>query len=269
MKKIQLFSLFGIPIMVDVSSAILVAYLFFVFSGGMMRGNAVYGMLSVVGVVLLFLLSILIHELAHSLTARCFGSRIRSITLHVFGGMAMLEHMPKKAWQSFLIAIVGPLSSFGLSFLFAFLANLSMILLSPVAREGAAYLTTVFLISSWVNILLAIFNCVPAYPLDGGRVFCSLLRCFRIPLVKATAISVYLGCTIAAIWIVLWVLDLFFAVSFDFNQVSSVWLRSILEIFFNVRGWLLPLIAYMVWVSGLRELAYVRYMEAYEHGDRI
>lgn len=81
-------------------------------------------------------------------------------------------------------------------------------------------------------------------------------------------IAVFLGRGIAILWIALWLLNFLFHVRLDFSQARPEWLREVLIIFFGNSGFLLPLVAYMIWVSGIRELRYVLYCETYKCGDR-
>jgi Zn-dependent protease len=115
--------------------------------------------LAVVTVLLLFV-SVLIHELAHSLTARRFGIPIRGITLHIFGGVAELTREPPTARAELVVAIMGPISSLLLGIGFGLV---NMAVASPVLSVGLGYL-------AFINLALAIFNLIPGFPLDGGRI---------------------------------------------------------------------------------------------------
>jgi Zn-dependent protease/CBS domain-containing protein len=109
---------------------------------------------------LLFFVSILLHELGHAVVARRLGLRTRSITLFVFGGVAQLEKDPKDGRAEFWMAAAGPVASLALAGLFYTLASLPF--LGPAAVAVARYLAL-------INLMLAIFNLVPAFPMDGGR----------------------------------------------------------------------------------------------------
>ncbi|WP_235224498.1 site-2 protease family protein [Octadecabacter dasysiphoniae] len=108
--------------------------------------------------------SLLLHELAHSVVARRLGVPIKSITLFLFGGIAELEAEPKSGLTEFWIAIAGPLMSLVLAFGFWSLSGVAA--LSNMAPAGVSVLSYLALI----NVVLAVFNLVPAFPLDGGRV---------------------------------------------------------------------------------------------------
>ncbi|HEX2914915.1 MAG TPA: site-2 protease family protein [Chloroflexia bacterium] len=107
-------------------------------------------------------LSILLHELAHSFTARKFGLKIDSIVLHLFGGVANLKEEPRRPRHAFWIAIAGPLASLALAGVFLLLSILTFVTIPAVATISG-YLAI-------VNLLLGLFNLIPAYPLDGGQV---------------------------------------------------------------------------------------------------
>jgi Zn-dependent protease/CBS domain-containing protein len=109
---------------------------------------------------LLFFVSILFHELAHAVVARRLGLRTRSITLFVFGGVAQLEKDPKDGRAEFWMAAAGPAASLALAGLFYTLASVPF--LGPAAVAVARYLAL-------INLILALFNLVPAFPMDGGR----------------------------------------------------------------------------------------------------
>jgi Zn-dependent protease len=127
----------------------------------------------------LFFLCILLHELAHSLVAMRVGLRVRSITLLLFGGVSNIEREPRSARDEFAMAIVGPLTSIALGVLFV---GLSAAIVSRSGTEDITRVlrrlgpaTTLFAWLGPVNVALGIFNLVPAFPLDGGRVLRSIL----------------------------------------------------------------------------------------------
>ena len=130
---------------------------------------------------LLFFVSILLHELGHAVVALRQGLRTRSITLFVFGGVAELEKDPRDGRAELWIAAAGPAASLALAGLFYMLAGLSF--LGPSAAAVAKYLAL-------INLMLALFNLVPAFPMDGGR----LLRgALWGPLGKARATRIASG----------------------------------------------------------------------------
>jgi Zn-dependent protease/CBS domain-containing protein len=109
---------------------------------------------------LLFFVSILLHELGHAVVARLHGVRTRSITLFIFGGVAQLEKDPRDGRAEFWIAAAGPVASLVLAGVFYAGATLPFV--GPSAAAVATYLAL-------INVILAVFNLVPAFPMDGGR----------------------------------------------------------------------------------------------------
>jgi Zn-dependent protease/CBS domain-containing protein len=130
---------------------------------------------------LLFFGCVLLHELAHSVVAMSYGLRVRSITLFLFGGVSNIEHEPSSARAEFLTAIVGPLTSIALGVLFLFAA--SVVTPISIADEEAGWaalarlgpLTTLLVWLGPINITIGLFNLIPGFPLDGGRVLRSIL----------------------------------------------------------------------------------------------
>jgi Zn-dependent protease/CBS domain-containing protein len=137
-------------------------------------------------IIILFSIVVL-HELGHALTAAKFGIRTRSITLLPIGGVATMESMPDKPWQEFLVAIAGPAVNVGLALIcFALLQIFPQPETSEIIPESL--LTRLF----YVNVGLAIFNLLPAFPMDGGRVLRALLA-MRLDFAKATKIAANIG----------------------------------------------------------------------------
>ncbi len=131
--------------------------------------------------------SILLHELAHALMARRFGLHIRGITLFIFGGVAEMADEPPSPRAEFLVAIAGPLASVGIAGGCFGLAVVGAAAGWPLAVEGVvAYLAR-------LNLALVIFNLVPAFPLDGGRMLRAALWRWRRDLGWATAIASRIG----------------------------------------------------------------------------
>ena len=130
---------------------------------------------------LLFFGSILLHELSHSLVALRQGLPVKNITLFIFGGVSALEKEPTSAGQEFLIAIVGPLTSFVLGFMFGIVAGVGYALDEQTSPPFAIaeYLAI-------INIAVGIFNLLPGFPLDGGRVLRSAFWARSHNLLNAT-----------------------------------------------------------------------------------
>ncbi len=143
----------------------------------------------ILGVVtsLLFFGSVIFHELSHSLVAKLNNIPIRKITLFIFGGVAQMSQEPKSPGVEFKMAVAGPLSSLGLAFIFGFIWFISRILdLSVFFTAPAQYL-------SIINVLLAVFNLIPGFPLDGGRVLRAGLWSWLKDITAATRIATRAG----------------------------------------------------------------------------
>ena len=186
---------------------------------------------------LLFFASVVFHELAHSVVAMAWGIPVKSITLFIFGGVANIEREPDRPLAEFLIAVAGPASSlllalgFGAVWLAGDVAGLSL-----VAGLGF-YLAT-------INLSLAVFNMIPGFPLDGGRVFRSLVWAWTGNMNRATRWAATTGRVIAVLMIVgggvlfltgnwssgLWLAFIGWFLDNAASQSSrQVWLREALE----------------------------------------
>ena len=150
-----------------------------------------YWGMATVGAAGLFVCLIL-HELGHSLVGQRFGMRIRSITLFVFGGVAEMEGEPRSARAEFWMALAGPAVSLVLAGAFWCLSLTALVADWPVAVLGVVREL------AFINAVLVVFNLVPAFPLDGGRVLRALLWAGTGDLRRATAITSQMGQGFAA-----------------------------------------------------------------------
>ncbi|HEY6462149.1 MAG TPA: site-2 protease family protein, partial [Polyangiaceae bacterium] len=130
---------------------------------------------------LVFFGCIILHELAHSLVARRYGLRVRSITLFLFGGVSNIEHEPPSARAEFFTAIAGPVTSIVLGVVVVLITGATTAVSladAQSARAGVAQLGPVTTLLAWlgpINLVIGVFNLIPAFPLDGGRVLRSIL----------------------------------------------------------------------------------------------
>lgn len=168
--------------------------------------------MGIAGAMGLFI-SVVLHELSHSLVARRYGLDMKGITLFIFGGMAEMAEEPPNARAEFMMAIAGPLASVGIGFGFYAMA----------AMGGMANVVpSVLLVFGWlglVNLVLAVFNMIPGYPLDGGRVLRSALWAWKGNLTWATRISSVIGSTFGIALIALGVLEAIYG-----YLVSGFWM---------------------------------------------
>ena len=141
--------------------------------------------------------SVVAHEYGHALTARRYGVRTRNIMLLPIGGVATLERMPSKPSQELAIAIAGPIVTVTLVAILWTALRLTGADLSPEAltQDGGAFFTRLM----WVNVMLAVFNLLPAFPMDGGRVLRAALA-LRYSYVRATSVAAAIGRAFAVIF---------------------------------------------------------------------
>ncbi len=216
-KRIRLFNLLGFEVRIDLSWIIIAVLITWSLADGLFPflypglAQEVYWSMGVVGALGLFG-SIIFHEFCHSLVARKFGMPMKGITLFIFGGVAEMGDEPPSAKAEFLMALAGPFSSIVLSVVFYLIYQAGLSGGWPDPANGVLrYL-------SWINALLAGFNLLPAFPLDGGRILRSILWGSKQDLQWATRVSSSIG---AAFGIVLIFLGVFTVMRG--NVIGGVW----------------------------------------------
>ncbi|MCK9918496.1 site-2 protease family protein [Microbacteriaceae bacterium K1510] len=164
-------------------------FLAWIFAATYASGGSANAWDSLLFIVLVFL-CVLLHEFGHIFTARAFGVQTPYVTLLPIGGVAQLERIPEEPGQEFLIAIAGPLVNVAITLVLivAFGADLQLSAATSVDN------TTIPLVNrlAAVNLFLALFNLIPAFPMDGGRVLRALLAS-RFGYVRATGIAASIG----------------------------------------------------------------------------
>ncbi len=201
-KRIKLFKLFGFEVGIDLSWIILAVLIAWSLSVGLFPvryqglSSQTYWFMGIVGALGLFF-SIVFHEMSHSLVARKFGLPMKGITLFIFGGVAEMGDEPRTPKAEFMMAIIGPISSLFIGLVFYGVYILGRQNGWPAAVNGVVqYL-------AFINGLLALFNLIPAFPLDGGRVLRSILWGWKKSLPRATHISSKIGAGFGVFLIVL------------------------------------------------------------------
>lgn len=193
--SINLFKVFGIQLEVHASFVLLLAYAG--YEGWKEDGNQ--GLLWRLLLIVLFFVCVVLHELGHSLTARRFGIRVPRILLLPIGGMAQLERIPRKPSEELLVTIAGPAVNF-----------LLVAIMTPTTwrvffgdDEIATYSGAVLICQLWWgNLIMGMFNLLPVFPMDGGRIFRAALAT-QMSYLRATYCASLTGKILAVLFAVL------------------------------------------------------------------
>lgn len=200
-------TVWGIPIKIHISMLLFLAYIAFSEATGDNGNRGLLNSLIAIGSVLiggiLIFASIALHELGHSFVAIRKGCRVYEITLMFMGGAAKMDKMPSRPRDEFLMAIAGP----AVSLLLGIIGIGIGIPLYFHSGGILQYIGMTFLVVGIVNMILAVFNLVPAFPMDGGRVFRALLTP-RYGRVTATYIASRLGRAIAVAFFIIGIFGL-------------------------------------------------------------
>jgi Zn-dependent protease len=205
-RRIELFTAFGIPIRIDTSWFVVALLISWTLADSYFPSSypghpaATYWAMGIAGALGLFA-SIIIHELAHALAARQYGLSIRGITLFIFGGVAEMDREPPSAIAEFFVAIAGPIASVFLAVSFLLTGFVWMFAGWPGSASGVLFYLM------FINFVLVVFNMIPAFPLDGGRVLRSALWSWRKDLRWATAVTSRIGSGFGLLLIVFGVLE--------------------------------------------------------------
>jgi Zn-dependent protease len=206
-RGINIVKLFGINIKIDWSWLLILFLVVWNLSSAFSEAHpdwsSLFTLLMGLVAALLFFLSVLIHELAHSLVAKSQGIHVNDITLFLFGGAANIREEPKSPKSEFLMAIVGPAVSLAIGFGLLALSgigfqtqNLPQTKPSQILQNLNA-LTTLAVWLGSINVILGVFNLVPGFPLDGGRVLRSIFWAVTDNLQRATRWASFVGQGIA------------------------------------------------------------------------
>jgi Zn-dependent protease len=217
-ENISLGRIAGIHVGLNWSLLVVVALIAWSLAGNILpsaapgQGSAAYWTAGAIS-ALVFLVSLLAHELAHSIVAQRRGVRVEGITLWLFGGVSRFSSDTSSPGSSALITFVGPLTSLLLGALF-FLAS--------AISGGASAPTLIQATLSWlgmINVVLGLFNLIPAFPLDGGRLLQSLIWLRTGNRLQATRVAARIGMGFALLMIALGLVSLLFAG----NVVGGIW----------------------------------------------
>lgn len=164
-------------------------FLIWIWAASYVSGGAEAAWSGLLFMILLFL-CVLLHEFGHIFTARAFGVQTPDVTLLPIGGVARLERIPEAPWEEFLIAIAGPLVNVAIALLLIVIAGADISGRNLALVENAQVSMVDRLAA--VNLFIAVFNMIPAFPMDGGRILRSLLAT-RLGFTRATAIAASIG----------------------------------------------------------------------------
>ena len=235
-RGIRIAKLFGIKIQIDWSWLLILALIVWNLASTFAQVHPNWNtslsiFMGVIAALLLFL-SVLAHELAHSLVAKSQGIEVNNITLYLFGGAANIREEPKSPGNEFLMAIIGPVTSIVLGLILLLVSGVGLSVQDIQNIEPMAFLNrlnALRTLSIWlgsVNLALGIFNLIPGFPLDGGRVLRSILWAITDNLRKATRWASYIGQAIA--WMMIAAgMSMIFGIRIPFfgeGLINGVWL---------------------------------------------
>lgn len=223
----KVFEFFGIPVYVEMTFLLLL-FMFLNTGASFSHGLAE---------VLILALSIVCHEYGHALTGRAFGCATHDITLSFIGGCASMVTMPRRSWQEFLVAIAGPLVSFVLCGI-----GFATLFFLPIENRFLAYMIACL---SYFNLVLGCFNLLPGFPMDGGRIFRSVMMLFTTR-PKATFVAMWVGRVVAVLLGLSGLYAMFNGGSFAFIRIFIAW---------------------MIWKDGYREYQLALMESAWDYSD--
>ncbi len=212
----HLFRIFGIDIDFDASWFIILFLIAFSLAGEFQRlpgwtTTTIWG--ATLLTTALFFACLVLHELAHSLVARSYGIEVHGIRLYVFGGVSQITSEPKRPGAELLIAIVGPLTSLALGGGFTLLA------------KNLAQNSPLQIMAEWlgiINLILGVFNLIPGFPLDGGRILRALIWTANHNFLRATLWATRVGKVIAIGLILIGIVQVF-----QGGDLNGLWLAFI------------------------------------------
>jgi Zn-dependent protease len=191
--SLKVASIFGIEVRIHLTFLIFLVWIWFSYYQIAGFAGAVQGVLF----ILALFACVLLHEFGHAFAARGFGIETPDITLLPIGGVARLSRIPEKPWQELVVAIAGPLVNVVIA------AALIFVIHGSASLEQLEYLesprTELLAKLASVNVMLILFNLIPAFPMDGGRVLRALLA-MAMPYARATQIAAWIGQGLAVVF---------------------------------------------------------------------
>ena len=192
--SVKLAKIAGIEVRMHLTFLLLLAWIGIMYYR---EGGAPAAISGIVFILLIFL-CVILHEFGHAMAAKVFGIQTPDITLLPIGGVARLQRMPEKPWQELIVAIAGPMVNVVIASVLFLVMGLQMNAESTteaLVDPSGSMLTKVAV----VNVFLVVFNLIPAFPMDGGRVLRSLLA-MVMPFAKATMIAARVGQALAFVF---------------------------------------------------------------------
>lgn len=197
---LRIITAFGIPVQIHWTFGFVLLWVLFI---GFQEGLDFVSILFLIAFVLVMFFCVVLHEYGHALMARRYGVGTKDITLFPIGGIARLHKLPEKPMEEFMVAIAGPVVNICIALI---LVPIFLIVYYPIDLESFA--NSEGLINSYnflpililVNVVLAAFNLLPAFPMDGGRVARALLS-IKLGRTRATQIASYLGQIMAVVFL--------------------------------------------------------------------
>lgn len=217
--------IFGIPIEINASWGVVFLLLTFLlaqeFGDSRLRWPVAQRWTVAGSMTIFFFMSVLTHELSHSVLAKRQGIPVHGITLFIFGGVSRLSREPDGPWKEFVIAVIGPVSSLLLAGIFggAWYA----------LGSGNSTLEVMLFLLAWSNFSLGVFNILPGYPLDGGRVLRAAIWGLTGSHRRATRVSARAGQAIGATAVILGIV-----MGVMLEPINGVWIGVVGGFLFSV-----------------------------------
>lgn len=193
--SLKVASIFGIEVRIHVTFLFFLAWIWLSYYQIAGLSGAVQGVLF----ILTLFACVLLHEFGHAFAARAFGIRTPDITLLPIGGVARLNRIPDTPWQELVVAIAGPLVNVVIAAVLIFTIH-GTAGLQQIEHLESPRIELLTKLAS-VNVMLVLFNLIPAFPMDGGRVLRALLA-MAMPYVRATQIAAWIGQGLAIVFVI-------------------------------------------------------------------